>query len=58
MFFEKAKQIKLNVLLQTLSQKGTTKTKSVQKVKINNRFKVRTGYRKSYSLFFLFNQFI
>ena len=36
MFFEKAKQIKLNVLLQTLSQKGTTKTKSVQKVKINN----------------------
>ena len=38
MFFEKAKQIKLNVLLQTLSQKGTTKNKSVQKVKINNRF--------------------
>ena len=30
---KKQKQIKLNVLLQTLSQKGTTKTKSVQKSK-------------------------
>ena len=42
----------------TKSKKVLLKTKSVQKVKINNRFKVRTGYRKSYSLFFLFNQFI